>query len=160
MKIAIRIALLCVFMTQVGCMPQSGSSFNLSTAQDALVSFFSLLAYHAYPQVVDLWGGGYDTLLSMNPELTTEDPGLIWQHACEVNGFQCLQIRQVLSAETVGVDEYHFIVQFMNQDGSLFELNPDSEADATLDSPQSDFEFIVKREKGRFTLRTLPVYMP
>jgi len=160
MKNAISVALLFLFMFQAGCMPQSRSSFDLSTAQDTLVSFFSLLAYHAYSQVVDLWGGGYDTLLSMNPDLTTEDPGLIWQRACEVNGFQCQEIKQVLSAETVGVDEYHFVVQFMNQDGSLFELNPDGEDDAAPVLPQSDFEFIVKREKGRFTVRTLPVYMP
>jgi hypothetical protein len=160
MKKVMHAALLFLFMIQVGCMPQSRSSFDLSTAQDTLVSFFSLLAYHAYSQVSGLYGGGYDSLLSMNPDLTADDPGLIWQRACEVNGFQCLEIKQVLSAETVGVDEYHFIVQFMNQDGSLFVLNPDGGADATSVSPQSEFEYIVKRDEGRFTVRTLPVYMP
>jgi len=160
MKRAIHVALLCVFITQVGCMPQSRSSFDLSAAQDTLVSFFSLLAYHAYSQVTGLYGGGYDTLLSMNPDLTTDDLGLIWQRACEVNGFQCLEIKQVVSAETIGVDEYHFVVQFMHQDGSLFELNPDGEDDAAPVSLQSEFKYVVKRDEGRFTVRTLPVYVP
>ena len=160
MKKAIHVALLCMFLTQVGCMRQSAASFNISSAQDTLVSFFSLLAYRACAQAASLYGGGYDTLLSMNPDLTADDPGLIWQRACEVNGFQCLEIKQVLSAETVGVDEYHFVVQFMNQDDSLFELNPDANGNTTQISPQSEFEYIVKRDEGRFTVRTLPVYVP
>jgi len=160
MKRTMIIVFLIMLIGQVGCLRQSAASFNISSAQDTLVSFFSLLAYRACAQAASLYGGGYDTLLSMNPDLTADDPGLIWQRACEVNGFQCLEIKQVLSAETVGVDEYHFIVQFMNQDGSLFELNAESKTDAARVSPQSEFEYIVKRDEGRFTVRTLPVYMP
>ena len=160
MKKAIHVALLCMFLTQVGCMRQSAASFDLTSAQDTLVSFFSLLAYRAYAQAASLYAGDYEVLLSMNPNLTTDDAGLIWQRACEMNGFQCLEIKQLLGAEIVGVDEYHFVVQFMNQDDSLFELNPDGEDDAAPVSLQSEFKYVVKRDEGRFTVRTLPVYVP
>ena len=139
---------------------ETSAQREMETAQVTLESFFSLLAYGAYEQAAGIYGGKYDTLLSLNPSIPAEDVAALWRNACQTNGFQCLEIKNVVSASLDGQGFYHFVVEFQNRDGSLLVVNPCCGASATETPPQSQFEFIIRRDYGVFSVANLPVYIP
>lgn len=129
-------------------------------AQDALVSFLTLLHTGDYAKAVPLYGGDYEPLLVFNPEIDPNDHVALWAWVCENKLLQCLEVRSTTFQQLVG-DAYIFQVEFNNPDGSLFVLGPCCGANETEMPPVSQFEFTVTRNsEGQFVVMNTPPYVP
>jgi hypothetical protein len=122
------------------------------------------LEMYNYERAAELYGGSYEILQTMNPDIDPNDHLTLLRNACESNGFQCLQLREVLSTnlETAadGLLTFIFTVNLVNLDGSLFSLGPCCGEDPSGE-PQTEFIFTVKQVEGDvFKVLDLPPYMP
>lgn len=127
---------------------------DLEQAREALSSYFSLLHAGRFAEAVNLYGGSYDILRDWNPAVDPNDYAALFENGCAVNGLKCLNVASVLLKEAASSHEFKFIVEFMNEDGSLFVSGPET-------SPQSQFTFtVLKDEDGKFLVQDLPVYTP
>ena len=107
-----------------------------------------------------MYGGSYEALINQNPSVNPEDTEELWQNACQKNGYQCLEIKQVVNASRDAQGLFHFVVEFQQADGSLFVLGPCCGASATETPPQSQFEYTVRVAGGIFLVADLPVFVP
>ena len=146
------------------CTPADGtetSSEGLEKARKALTAFFELLNQREYEEAAALYGGDYQGLRDSNPLLDPQDHVALLTNGCEINGLQCLQVKRIVDENVVSSAEYHFTVEFINQDGSLFVRGPCCGENATDFPPESQFAFTVIRNcAGKFLVRELPVYVP
>jgi hypothetical protein len=55
--------------------------------------------------------------------------------------------------EEISLHEFKFVVEFMNEDGSLFVSGPET-------SPQSQLTYTVMKVDVRFLVQELPAYVP
>jgi len=133
---------------------------EVQKAEMAAVDFFRALSQSDYHQAVDLYGGDYSQLQYLNPSISPDDHAALWKSACEINGYQCLQIRQVLETDKFSLNEYSLLVEFELPDGSLFVLGPCCGADEADMPPVSQFEIFVVEREGQFLLYSLPVLVP
>jgi hypothetical protein len=137
------------------------SSEGLEKARNALTTFFELLHQREYEEAAALYGGDYQGLRDSNPLLAPQDYVALLTNGCEINGLQCLQVKRIVDEKVVSVAEYHFTVEFLNQDGSLFVRGPCCGGNATDFPPESQFAYTIIRDcAGRFLVLELPVYVP
>lgn len=130
-------------------------------ALHALEMYFSFLHRGEYEEAVQLYGGSYESLLESNRTFPWDNRAKLLEYACERNGYNCLLIRRVHSIEQISPAEFQFIVEFQNQDGSLFVRTPCCGAGEGDSPPQSQFMFtIIKNSEGKFLVMELPVYTP
>jgi hypothetical protein len=142
-------------------MPVSGAPSDLSEASEVLINFFNLLHAGEYEQAAALYGGPYKVLQGYNPDLNPEDHAALWQNGCEVNGLQCKQIKNILEETEISATEVHFVVEFQNDDGSLFILGPCCGATETEMPSVSQFEYtVLQNDAGNFVVIELPAYVP
>jgi uncharacterized protein YraI len=136
-------------------------SEGLEKARTALVSFFELLNQREYEKAAVLYGGEYQGLRDSNPLLDPQDHAALLKNACELNGLQCLRVRGIVDEQMISLAEYHFTVEFLNEDDSLFVRGPCCGGNATDFPPESQFAYIVVRNcAGEFLVLELPVYVP
>jgi hypothetical protein len=136
-------------------------SEGLKKARNILTTFFELLNQREYEQAAALYGGDYQGLRDSNPLLDPQDHVALLKNGCEINGLQCLSVRRIVDEKAVSSAEYHFTVEFMNPDGSLFVRGPCCGGNATDFPPESQFSYIVIRNcAGEFLVLELPVYVP
>lgn len=128
--------------------PSSGAA-DLEHARSALVSFFSALQGGRYTEASMLFGGSYEDLTSFNPMVPVDDQAQLLQNACTVNGFQCLEIQNIVEARAVSPTEFAFVVEFQNEDGSLF-----------TQPTRSQWNYTVEKVGDQFLVQQLPVYLP
>jgi hypothetical protein len=140
--------------------PSVNNEKELATAQTTLESFFTLLAHGAYEQAAGLYGGDYEGLRRMNPAIPADDYASQWKNGCASNGYQCLEIKNVLKANMDDQGIFHFIVEFNLGNGNLLVVGPCCGADATQMPPLTQFEFTVRRNKGVFLVQEPPVFVP
>lgn len=150
-------------------LPDDSSNDSVSTAMFTLQYFLNYLNWGSsegdfYQNAAVLYGGSYETLVEMNPEIAPKDHATLLRNACQANGFQCLHLREVLSTEAVveenGAQEFRITVNLLNPDGSVFSLGPCCGEDPAGE-PQTEFVFIVRQmEDGAFKVLNLPPYMP
>jgi hypothetical protein len=141
-----------------------GACFPVNTdaeqARQTLVTFFEALNQARYEDAIDLYGGSYEIMIDHNPILDPDDHIALWKNACTINGAQCLIVRSSTLKEING-DEYVFIIEFSNPDGTLFVLGPCCGGSATDFPPVSQFEYRVqKMSDGKFVVLDLPIYVP
>jgi hypothetical protein len=128
-------------------------------ARQALIDYFNALERGDYAAAAALYGGSYENLQSMNPDVDPNDYTTLLMRGCTQNGLQCLPTRSVSLDEQVG-DSYVFLVEFSNPDGSLFVRGPccgDSEAEMPS---VSQFSYTVVNNSGKYLVQELPVYVP
>jgi hypothetical protein len=136
-------------------------SEGLEKARNALTAFFELLNQREYEQAAALYGGDYQGLRDSNPLLDPQDHVALLTNGCEINGLQCLRVQRIVNEKVVSPTEYHFTVEFMNQDGSLFVRGPCCGGNAIDFPPESQFPYTVIRNcAGEFLVLELPVYVP
>ena len=136
-------------------------SEGFEKARSALVSFFELLNHQEYEKAATLYGGDYQGLREWNPLADPQDHAALLTNGCEMNGLQCLQVKRIVDEKLVSLAEYHFTVEFLTQDGSLFVSGPCCGGNATDFPPESQFTYTVVRNcAGEFLVVELPVYMP
>jgi hypothetical protein len=134
---------------------------GIEKARNALVSFFELLNQREYEKAAVLYGGDYQGLRDNNPIIDPQDYPALLTNGCELNGLQCLPVKRIASEKVVSGAEYHFTVEFMNQDGSLLVRGPCCGGNATDFPPESQFAYTVIRNcAGEFLVLQLPVYIP
>ncbi|MHB1132097.1 MAG: hypothetical protein ACYC4L_06865 [Chloroflexota bacterium] len=135
-------------------------SSELDEAHRTLLSFFSALNRRDYVKAVTLYGGTYEPLREWNPALPADDYAALWRNACEINGVRCLQVGGVLDARQVAEGEFMFVVQFANEDGSVFVSGPCCGATPEQMPPRSEFEYTVKKTASGYVVLGGPVYVP
>ena len=130
---------------------------DTESSREALVSYFNLLNKKQYSDAVKYHGSGYDYLKNWNSGLglKSNDYESLIKNGCEVNGLQCLKIKMILNQQKISETDFKFIVQFENNDGTLFEqINEDENQSLT----KADFEYIVRKTNNQFLVITQPVY--
>ena len=146
------------------CTPANNNETPLEViekARNALVSFFDLLNQQEYERAAALYGGDYQGLQDNNPLIDPQDQAALLMNGCELNGLQCLRVQRIVDERAVSWAEYHFTVEFLNQDGSLFVRGPRCGGNATDFPPESQFAYTVIRNcAGEFLVLELPVYVP
>jgi hypothetical protein len=108
---------------------------RLAEAESYLRGFFMMLHNTwfdpgTYTWAADHYGGSYDELLALNPDLNPRDGAGLFQRACEQNGYYCLRVRRVTDRELIPQDGdnllFRFTIELLNADGSLFTLRGQS----------------------------------
>lgn len=136
-------------------------SEGLKKAHNALTTFFELLNHHEYEKAAALYGGDYQGLRDSNPLIDPLDHIALLTNGCELNGLQCLRVKRIVDEQAISLAEYHFTVEFLNQDDSLFVRGPCCGGNATDFPPESQFAYTVIRNcAGEFLVRELPIYVP
>jgi hypothetical protein len=129
-------------------------------ALETLSQFFEFLHDGQYEQAAELYSGSYEMLLDANPNLDPEDHAALLKNGCEINGLQCLRLYEAVLQEQSVPNEFHFLVEFENDDGTRFVRGPCCGATETEMPSEWQFPFIVKRIDGQFLVMDLPVYVP
>jgi hypothetical protein len=130
-------------------------------ARETLEAFLTALHDGRYTDAVPLYGGPYDTMWDHNPSIPHDDLAALMQNACEINGAACLLPSTVAFQEVTPNAEFLFLVEFLNEDGSLFIRGPCCGASPTDQPPQSVFLFVVTRSSEEaFLVKEMPPYVP
>lgn len=139
--------------------PPPGAS-DLTIARWTLLSFFTFLRDGRYGEAAALYGGSYEDHPVVRDDLppTSEDKALVWESECAL--LQCLLISRVVEETQVSPDEYLFVIEFMNEDGSLFVLGPCCGATEAEMPKVWQWLYSVKRVGGQFKVMGVPVYVP
>ncbi len=159
--------ILIVALLTTGCtssrppIPSAAPPASEQGAHSALEDFFALLHNGQYAEAVLLYGGPYDTMRDHNPSMPPNDLADLMRNACEINGASCLTARSITLEESPSDGEFHFLVEFQNEDGSPFVRGPCCGASAADQPPQSVFPYIVTRTPaGAFLVMDMPPYVP
>jgi hypothetical protein len=129
-------------------------SVSIEHAKNTLISFFDYLSGKEYDEASKVFSGGYGLILMWNPDVDKQDYPALLRTACEFNDFQCsLRISRVVGEQQISPMEYHFNVEFIRDDGSLYQ-RPDSN-----DVMVSQFLFrVVKDCNERYFVVDWPFY--
>lgn len=147
--------------------PVSQLKTDLDAAREILVKYFDILSVKQYSEAIKYYGNGYygnlyAILHDYNGDIAADNHAELMKRGCEVNGFQCLKIKEIVSQQQISSTDFKFIVQFVNNDGTLFKSGPccqplleEKEADL-----YTDFVQRVKRVEGNFLVVDGPIYVP
>jgi hypothetical protein len=122
--------------------------------------FFSSLWNRNYETSVERYGGSYEILQNWNPELAPDDYAGLLKNGCEVNGLECLPVRRIVEENRISPDEVHFMVEFLNPDGSRLERGACCGGSPDDFHIQTQFEYTVKQIDRRWKVMDLPPYLP
>jgi hypothetical protein len=143
------------------CTSQSQTSIGSGEPQQVLQQFFELLHDGEYAQASVLYAGSYENIVYMNPDVDPLDGARLFELACKVNGFQCLEVRRAVLEHTPAEGQFVFKVTFTSPEGGLFVLGPCCGADETVMPPHSEFFYEVHQTTdGSYKVMTEPVYVP
>jgi hypothetical protein len=156
------ITFLLIFFLLAGCTPKGikETGGDIDRARQSLLSFFSLLHNQQYDKAIDYFGGDYEQLRAVNPDVPSHYRDALLRQACTINGFLCMDIKSILKEEQLDSETFRFTVEFQNEDGSLFILGPCCGASEEEMPSKSDFLYTVVLREGRYQVIELPVYVP
>jgi hypothetical protein len=137
--------------------PPTGAS-DLEIARNALLAFFTDLHDGQYSQAAAYYGGPPEAVAMPNPDSPPTDPGQFWQEACALS--QCLQVAGIVGEEQAAPDEFHFLIEFMWDNGTLFVLGPCCGASEADMPPVWQFPYTVRVIEGQFVVMEPPQYVP
>lgn len=140
---------------------QSAEIVQLSSAKEALTSFFHHLAKNEFEKAVQLYST--DEADWYTPEIYAQedhkkDRAKILEDFCKATG-TCLEI-EVLSAKDPKDNDYEFTVQFREKDGSIMLYGPFGGVENDKTPPQTKFEYHVKKVGDLYKVITPPLYRP
>jgi hypothetical protein len=124
-----------------------------------LMEFFSALDDGRYSQAAEYYGGSYQVLREMNPDLGAESYAALWERGCTVNGLQCLPILSATFKDRVD-NMFIYTVEFKAIDGGRFVLGPCCGADPASAPPVYRFEYRVVLDGGKYRVIDLPPLLP
>jgi hypothetical protein len=127
---------------------------SINQAKDTLISFFDLMYNKKYKEAAEIFSGGYGMIIMWNPDINPQDHSSLLSTACELDDFQCsLRVSQVVKEEQISPMEYHFTVEFIKEDESIYE-RPDNNGEMV-----SQFLFhVVKDCNGKYFVVDWPFY--
>jgi len=165
------IVMLCLCLLLAACKPVAPAitpsptgvitqDVGQAQAYQTLIDFFDRLHAGDYAQADALYGGSYETLMYWNPTIPPEDHLALWKNGCEINGLVCLKVHAATLLEEAAPNEFMFMVEFEQADGTRFTLGPCCGASETEMPPKWQFAYTVKRVGDQFLVMDLPVTMP
>jgi PBP1b-binding outer membrane lipoprotein LpoB len=125
---------------------------DIELAKLALTNFLSLLNQGHYEQALFYYGGDWENLIKLNPEITTGSKVKLLERYCQINGGICLK-PSIIRQEQITANDYKFVVLFYKADEMLY---------LTAGCPckgggKSEFEFSVKKiGVGQYLILDLP----
>ena len=119
-------------------------------AELALTNFLSLLNQHQYQQASQYYGGDYDFLYKMNPDVKREQKAILLQKYCLENDGACL-IPDIIGLNQEDQD-FIFTVVFYDKEGNLFKTPGCS----CKGGGKSEFKFRVEKNNPQFLVKDLP----
>lgn len=131
---------------------------DAQAAREALNLFFSLLNDERYNEAVNYYGGTFDAFRYWDPTSAGDDAEL-FKSACRLR-LRCLKIKDILREEEASPTEFRFVVQFMDDDGTVFRHGPCCGGDETDTPARTEFSYTVKKVGGRFLVQELPLVLP
>ena len=132
---------------------------DVDRAREALALFFTYLNAGRYSEAVPYYGGDYEVLQGWNPPSARNDYAALFEGACQ-RLIRCLKVRRIVREEAVSAAEWRLVVEFSNNDGTLFKLGPCCGATEEVMPTRTQFEYLVKKVDNRFLVMGLPVYVP
>jgi hypothetical protein len=126
-------------------------------AAQSLREYLTALNKGDYLLGAKLYGGDTELLQTWNPDITNDLPKL-FERACTQNGLVCLLPRTVTFRGLDADDNYQFLVEFTNVDGTFFVQGP---CCGEENGPSfSNFLFRVMKTESGFVVLDLPPYVP
>ena len=125
-------------------------------ARQTLETYFALLHAGQYTEAVAHYGGDYQTLRDRNPDLASDDYAKLLERACRP---QCMALKEVLVQVERSPAEHHFMVRFLDQDGSTF-ARPQLCCGGNSEPSMDQFAYTVLKVDGSFLVQELPPYIP
>jgi hypothetical protein len=132
------------------------ASKDLERARNLLVRYFKLLHDGYYDDAAQLYGGSYDVLAQWNPDVPANHYGQLLAAACDVE-LRCLEVRRVVRMSAISASLFEFVVEFSNEDGTLFER---AACCGAKGPPNSQFTYNVVKRGADLKVDGLPVYVP
>jgi hypothetical protein len=132
---------------------------DLDRARNVLVRYFKLLHDGYYDEAVSLYAGDYEMLAQWNPDVPANHYGQLLASACELQ-LRCLEVRRVVRAKAVSASQFDFVIEFSNEDGTLFKLGPCCGATEKEMPTVTQFSYSVEQRNGVLRVQGLPVYVP
>lgn len=130
-------------------------------AASVLFDFFGALEAGEYTRAVSYFGGSYEVLEGYNPTVDPADTATLFRNACSINGFSCLNVRDVVLVDRPREGEFVFDVTFSTREGNLFTLGPCCGASEEEQPTVSVFPVrVVGGVDGRYRVVDLPPYRP
>ena len=133
-------------------------------AAEALSEYFDSLFTGNYNRAAELYGGSYEVLADMNPEVNPDDTAAartLLEQACTVNGFVCLRLASYGVSAHPFPGAFTFQVQFEDENGQVYTRLPCCETPMPGEVVRSEFGYtVVKDPEGRFRVMELPIMEP
>jgi hypothetical protein len=133
---------------------------DIESARQSLLSFFSLLHERQFDQAINYYGGDYDDLRYLNPDIPPSYRDTLLHQACTVNGYMCMNVKSILKEEQLDAETFRFTIEFQNDDGTVFILGPCCGATEEEMPPRSEFDYTVTFQEGQYQVMELPVFIP
>jgi len=131
---------------------------DVANAEQALVDYFNALNIGDFIPAAKLYGGTTELLQTWNPDVKDNLP--LWlERGCKQNGLVCMLPRSIQYRGADARGGYQFLVEFNNQDGSLFAQGPCC-GDNSGAPPITSFMFTVIPNDGNWQVMDLPPYVP
>jgi hypothetical protein len=138
------------------CKPQHIPKGALKAAEQALVTYFRLLAEKRYALAVPYFSGEYYWLRYWNPDVDPLDSSYLFERGCESNGMVCLPVRRVVKTSVISPGIYEFVVEFANPDGSLYRFGGCSR-ETPLNRTRWTYRVVLDCH-GQYLVQGLPSY--
>lgn len=148
---------LAILLAAAGCAP---SPEETSAQAEAVArEYFSSLSEGRFADAAAVYGGNFEELSAINPDLDPLDQAGLLERWCRQNGGVCLPIREVVSRDVLEDGAIRLRVQFSNPDGSLFEIGP---CCGEVDTGQrtNEFDYVVRSVDGDLRVLQLPPFVP
>jgi hypothetical protein len=130
-------------------------------AGEVLNEYFSSLFTGSYDRAAELYGGSYEALEQMNPEVDPDDHSALLEQACKVNGFVCLRLKSSVLSAQPSEELFIFKVSFEAENGKAYERLPCCGDSTPGEAGRSEFEYsVVRGEDGQFRVMELPLMEP
>ena len=133
----------------------STESYYVQQAQETLTTFYDHLHNGRYADAAALYGGSYEAMVEHNPDFDANDQAGLLQQACMVNGAICLGVETAVLTNQPNPDEFHFLVEFADADGTPFTIQLPEQP------PQTQFPVTIQMtESGSYRIVTPLAYSP
>src|SRR5215213_3651451 len=122
-------------------------SQDLERARNVLVRYFKLLHDGYYDEAVNLYADDYEVLAQWNPDVPANHYGQLFAAACETQ-LRCLEVRRVVRSKAISASQFDFVVEFSNENGTLFKLGPCCGATEKEMPTTTQFAYSVEQSGG------------
>ena len=135
---------------------------DLDLARSALITFFDSLYRDDYQTATNYYGGLYNALQSLYPDVDPQDHATLFKTACEGSeyAFYCWKLKDIIKQEQISPGRYLFTVRFEDDSGNLLTAGDNKTPVPCLpteECPRSQFAYTILKVEDEFLVQELPV---